>query len=71
MNIVISSPKDLVLNKQGVCEMLKCSMPTLKRLMSREDFPKCFRLDDAFNSASLWRLSDVQAWVDKRVAAAK
>ncbi len=57
---------DLVLSKKELSAMLKCSLPTLQRLMTQKDFPKPFRLVDSISSSSLWRLEDIREWIDKR-----
>ena len=55
-----------ILRIAEVLAMISLSKPQVYKMMNAGDFPRPIRLT---GKAVGWRLSDVQAWIDTRLAA--
>ena len=61
--LLAASVRDVLLRIDTVCGITGLSVPTIYRLMSRNEFPRPVKIT---STARAWRLSEVTAWVDSR-----
>jgi prophage regulatory protein len=61
--LLAASVRDVLLRIDTVCAITGLSVPTIYRLMSRNEFPRPVKIT---STARAWRLSEVTAWVDSR-----
>jgi prophage regulatory protein len=61
--LLAASVRDVLLRIETVCAVTGLSVPTIYRLMSRNQFPRPLKIT---TTARAWRLSEVTAWVDSR-----
>jgi prophage regulatory protein len=60
---VAASLSEMLLRVDSVCKVTGLSVPTIYRLMSKDDFPRPVKLT---SYARAWKLSEVMAWIDSR-----
>jgi prophage regulatory protein len=58
-----ASVRDVLIRISNVCAITGLSVPTIYRLMSRNEFPRPLKIT---NTARAWKLSEIMAWVDSR-----
>jgi prophage regulatory protein len=61
--LLAASVRDILVRITDVCEITGLSVPTIYRLMSRNEFPRPLKIT---NTARAWKLSEIMAWVDSR-----
>jgi prophage regulatory protein len=61
--LLAASVRDVLLRIGDVCAVTGLSVPTIYRLMSRDQFPRPLKIT---RTARAWKLSEVTAWVDSR-----
>ena len=61
--LLAASVRDVLIRITDVCAITGLSVPTIYRLMGRNDFPRPLKIT---NAARAWKLSEITAWVDSR-----
>lgn len=61
--LLAASVRDVLIRIENVCAITGLSVPTIYRLMSRNEFPRPVKIT---TTARAWKLSEIAAWVDSR-----
>jgi prophage regulatory protein len=61
--LLAASVRDVLIRITDVCAITGLSVPTIYRLMGRNEFPRPLKIT---NTARAWKLSEITAWVDSR-----
>jgi prophage regulatory protein len=61
--LLAPTARDVLIRISDVCATTGLSVPTIYRLMSRNEFPRPLKIT---NTARAWKLSEIMAWVDSR-----
>jgi prophage regulatory protein len=61
--LLAASVRDILVRITDVCVITGLSVPTIYRLMGRNEFPRPLKIT---NTARAWKLSEITAWVDSR-----
>jgi prophage regulatory protein len=61
-----ASVRDVLVRINDVCAITGLSVPTIYRLMSRNKFPRPFKIT---KTARAWKLSEITAWMESRESA--
>jgi prophage regulatory protein len=61
--LLAASVRDVLIRIENVRAITGLSVPTIYRLMSRNGFPRPFKIT---NTARAWKLSEIAAWVHSR-----
>jgi prophage regulatory protein len=61
--LLAASVRDVLVRITDVCAITGLSVPTIYRLMGRNEFPRPLKIT---NTARAWRLSEITAWVESR-----
>lgn len=61
--LLAATVRDVLIRISDVCAITGLSVPTIYRLMSRNEFPRPLKIT---NTARAWKLSEVSAWLESR-----
>jgi prophage regulatory protein len=61
--LLAASVRDVLVRITDVCAITGLSVPTIYRLMGRNEFPRPLKIT---STARAWKLSEITAWVDSR-----